>query len=217
MKIIKKIRGYRRAIRFLYRKMTLHSRVVFLLKIALPSITALFIGMVILVPVIDDKIKTIKISMPSLESTDKVSFDVDNASFYGQGENDTLFSVTVSNFKEDKQEQAVFFKQIKGKIFLKDGGWVDISTNDGDYKKSKNLFSMRGNISLLDSDKNEVYTEKADVNLKDMSVSGDEKITAITNFGNIESEGFYFKKNDVYRFLGKIKGVIDTSKIEKSK
>ena len=163
MKIIKKIRGYRRAIRFLYRKMTLHSRVVFLLKIALPSITALFIGMVILVPVIDDKIKTIKISMPSLESTDKVSFDVDNASFYGQGENDTLFSVTVSNFKEDKQEQAVFFKQIKGKIFLKDGGWVDISTNDGDYKKSKNLFSMRGNISLLDSDKNEVYTEKADV------------------------------------------------------
>ena len=217
MKIIKKIRGYRRAIRFLYRKMTLHSRVVFLLKIALPSITALFIGMVILVPVIDDKIKTIKISMPSLESTDKVSFDVDNASFYGQGENDTLFSVTVSNFKEDKQEQAVFFKQIKGKIFLKDGGWVDISTNDGDYKKSKNLFSMRGNISLLDSDKNEVYTEKADVNLKDMSVSGDEKITAITNFGNIESEGFYFKKNDVYRFLGKVKGVIDTSKIEKSK
>ena len=76
---------------------------------------------------------------------------------------------------------------------------------------------MQGNIYLFDSDDNKIYTDKANVNLKDMSVSGDEKIRAITNFGEIESDGFYFKKNETYHFLGKVKGKIDTSKIEKSK
>ena len=217
MKILKKIKAYKRAVRVLYRNMTLHSRVVFLLKIALPSFIALFLGMVVLVPVIDDKIKTIKIAMPSLESTDKISFDMDNGDFYGQGDNDTLFSVNVSNFKENKDDQVMLFKQIKGKIFLKDGSWIDISTDDGNYKKTNNIFSMQGNIYLFDSDDNKIYTDKANVNLKDMSVSGDEKIRAITNFGEIESDGFYFKKNETYHFLGKVKGKIDTSKIEKSK
>ena len=197
--------------------MTLHSRVVFLLKIALPSFIALFVGMIVLSPVIDDKIKNIKISMPKLETTDKISFKMDNADFYGQGENETLFSVNIQNFNEDKENQTMHFSKIKSKIFLKDGSWIDISTDDGEYKKSNNIFSMYGDILLSDSDNNKVYTNKADVHLKDMTVSGDEKIRAITNFGEVESEGFYFKKNDTYRFLGKVKGYIDTSKIEKSK
>ena len=217
MKVLKKIKAYKRAVRSLYKSMTLHSRVVFLLKIALPSLIALILGMIVLVPVIDEKIKTIKIAMPSLESTDKISFDMDNGSFYGQGDDDTLFSVNVSNFKENKEDQIMLFSKIKGKIFLKDGGWIDISTDDGNYKKTNNIFSMQGNIYLFDSDDNRIYTDRAEVNLKDMSVSGDEKIRAITNFGEIESDGFYFKKNDTYHFLGKVKGTIDTSKIEKSK
>ena len=217
MKFLRKIKAYKRAVQKLYKQMTLHSRVVFLLKIALPSMIALFLGMIVLVPAIDEKIKTIKISMPSLESTDKISFNMDNGDFYGQGDNGSLFSVNVSNFKEDKEKETMLFTQIKGKLFLKDGGWIDISTDDGNYKKTKDLFSMRGNIFLFDDENNRIYTEKADVHLKDMTVSGDEKIRAVTNFGEIESEGFYFKKNDVYKFLGKVKGNIDTSKIEKSK
>ncbi len=217
MKILKKTKIYKRAFRILYKNMTLHSRVVFLLKIALPSFIALFVGMIVLSPVIDDKIKNIKISMPKLETTDKISFKMDNADFYGQGENETLFSVNIQNFNEDKENQTMHFSKIKSKIFLKDGSWIDISTDDGEYKKSNNIFSMYGDILLSDSDNNKVYTNKADVHLKDMTVSGDEKIRAITNFGEVESEGFYFKKNDTYRFLGKVKGHIDTSKIEKSK
>ena len=217
MKILKKIKTYKRAVRVLYKNMTTHSRVVFLLKIALPSFIALFLGMIIIVPNIDDKIKNIKISMPSLESTDKISFNMDRADFYGQGDDNTLFSVNVENNKENKENQEMYFSKIKSKIFLKDGSWIDLSTDDGNYKKTKNMFSMRGNIYLFDSDNNQVYTDEADVNLKDMTVSGDKKIHAITPFGEIESDGFYFKKNEVYHFLGKVKGNIDTSKIQKSK
>ncbi len=217
MKILKKAKIYKRALRALYKKMTLHSRVVFLLKIALPSFIALFLSMLILSPAIDDKIKSIKISMPKLETTDEISFRLDDADFYGQGENDTLFSVNIKNFNENKENQAMYFSKINGKIFLKDGSWIDLSTDSGEYKKSNNIFSMSGNILLSDSDNNKVFTNKADVHLKDMAVSGDEKIHAITDFGEIEGDGFYFKKNDTYRFLGKVKGRIDTSKIEKSK
>ncbi|MBR1544512.1 MAG: hypothetical protein IJ638_01025, partial [Alphaproteobacteria bacterium] len=140
MKILRKIKSYKRAVRVLYKNMTLHSRIVFLLKIALPSCIALFLGLIIVIPNIDDHIKSIKISMPSLESTDNISFNMDKGDFYGQGDNDTLFSVNVKNFKEDKEKEVMFFSKIKSKIFFKNGSWIDISTDDGNYKKSKDLF-----------------------------------------------------------------------------
>ena len=92
----------------------------------------------------------------------------------------------------------MLFKKINGKIFLSDGSWIDISTDNGNYKKTDNKFLMTGNIFIYDNEENKVYSDEAVVNLKAMSVYGSKPIRAITSFGEIESQGFDFKKNDKY-------------------
>lgn len=215
--LFRKLKIYGRAIKSVYRRMTSHSRVVFLLKLALPSIIALFLGLIIVVPQFIDEVKKFKIDMPTIDTTSNVSFTMDNGTFYGQGEKDSLFSLKVENFKEKRDDMSMLFKKINGKIFLSDGSWIDISTDNGNYKKTDNKFLMTGNIFIYDNEENKVYSDEAVVNLKDMSVYGNKPIKAITSFGEIESQGFDFKKNDKYIFTGKVKGKIDTSKIEKSK
>ena len=214
-KIHKKVRIYKRAFSSVYKKMTFHSRIVFLLKIALPSITALFLGVVVLIPQIDEKIKNIKIDIPSIDTTDKISFTMDNGNFYGQGEDGAVFSLNLENFKEDRENMVMLFSKITAKIFLKDGSWINVSTDKGNYIKKDNLFFMNGNIVITDSDDNKVYTDEAIVNIDDMSVSGDKPIRAFTNFGQINGQGFNFKQNEKYSFFGKVSGNIDTAKIEK--
>ncbi len=213
----RKFKIYGKAVKSVYRKMTYHSRVVFLLKIALPSFIAVFLGGIFLIPRIDDEIKNIKIDFPTIDTTDKISFTMDKGSFYGQGDDETIFSLNVENFEEDRENMIMLFKKINAKIFLKDASWIDISTDKGDYKKQDGKFFMTGNIFINDSDENKLETEEAVVNLGDMSVFGSKNVKAVTNFGEIESQGFNFKKNDKYIFSGKVKGYIDTSKIEKSK
>ena len=65
-----------------------------MLKIALPSIVAIFLGIIILAPELNE-IKSIKIDVPKLESADKISFTMDNSSFYGQGNNGMMFSLKI--------------------------------------------------------------------------------------------------------------------------
>ncbi len=215
--IKKKIKIYRKALLFFYKKLNFHSRLVFLLKIALPSIIALFVGLLIVIPRFSDDMRDIRIKVPSIDTNSNISFTVDKGSFYGQGDNDAIFSISVDKFKEDRKNMDMTFDKITAKIFLKDASWIDISTDAGNYKKETNQFTMTGNIVLNDSDDNRVFTDEAIIDLKTMGVMGNKKIVAITPFGNIESQGFDFKKNDKYIFTGKVKGSIDTSKIEKSK
>ena len=194
-----------------------HSRIVLLLKVALPSFVALFLGIIVLLPSIDDEINKIKIDIPTIDTTDKISFTMDKGNFYGQGKDNAIFSLNVENFKEDRDKLTMLFQKINGKIFLKDASWIEISTDKGNYKKQNNKFFMNGNIVINDSDNNNLYTDEAIIDLDDLSVAGQKNIRALTSFGNVESQGFYFKKNDKYLFTGKVKGFIDTSKIEKSK
>ncbi len=198
-----------------YKKMTFHSRVVLLLKIALPSITALFVGTIILLPKIDEKISNIEIDIPTLDTKNNISFTMDNGEFYGQGDNGSIFSINIKNFSENRKNMIMLFDTIEAKIFLKDASWIEVETQKGNYKSNKREFIMTGNTSVTDSDNNQLNTTEAIMNIKDMSVYGNEDVKATTPFGNIEGEGFNFKKNDKYIFKGKIKALIDTSKIEK--
>ena len=197
--------------------MALHSRVVFLLKIALPSVAALFLGAIFIVPRVMDEVKQIKIGMPSLDTTSDVSFYMDDGRFYGQGDDGSVFSVNTENFKENRADSSMLFNKINGKIFFKNGNWIELITDKGNYKKQSDLFFMDGNIVITDSDDNRMLTDEAVVNVKNMSVFGRKPVKAITSFGVIDGEGFDFKRDEKYVFTGKISGKIDTAKFQKQK
>lgn len=187
---------------------------VFLLKIALPSIVAIFLGIIILTPQLNE-FKKIKIDVPKLESADKISFTMDNSSFYGQGDDDMTFSINVKNFKENRVDNLMYFSDITAKLFLKDASWFDLSSNKGTYFKKENNILLNGNIYLVDNHNNEMFTDEAMVKLNSSEIEGNKSIKANTYFGTISGDGFNFKKNEKYIFTGKINASIDTDKLSK--
>ena len=63
----RKLKIYGKAYKIIYKKMPGHSRIVLLLKVALPSFVALFLGIIVLLPSIDDEINKIKINFINKE------------------------------------------------------------------------------------------------------------------------------------------------------
>ncbi|MGN0929928.1 MAG: LPS export ABC transporter periplasmic protein LptC [Alphaproteobacteria bacterium] len=185
---------------------------VFLLKIALPSIVAIFLGIIILAPQLNE-IKKIKIDIPKLESSDKISFTMDNSSFYGQGDDGMMYSLNIDRFEENKVDDLMYFSNIKAKIFFKDANWIDLTTDKGTYLKKDENMILSGNLYLVDNQNNEVFTDEAIIKLKTSEVEGNKPIKSNTYFGTIVGEGFNFKKDDTYIFTGKINAVIDSDKL----
>ncbi|MBD5405462.1 LPS export ABC transporter periplasmic protein LptC [bacterium] len=208
----RKLKAYRKTIKKIYKQKTAHSRLVFLLKIALPSIVAVFLGIIILTPQLNE-IKKIKIDIPKLESSDKISFTMDNSSFYGQGDNGMMYSVNIKNFQENRVDDLMYFSNIDAKLFFKDASWINLTTDKGTYTKKDGNMLLSGNIYLVDNDNNEVFTDEAIIKLNSSEVEGSKPIKANTYFGVINGEGFNFKKDDKYIFNGKIKANIDTNKL----
>lgn len=208
----RKIKAYHKTIKKIYKQKTTHSRVVFLLKIALPSIVALFLSFIILAPKLNE-VKNISFDVPKLESNDKISFTMDKSSFYGQGDDGMTFSINVDNFQENRVDNIILLSIISGKLFFKDASWIDLKADKGTFVKTDNSLILNGNIYLLDDQNNELFTDEAIVNLDDNSVSGNLPIKAITYFGSIMGQGFHFKQYDTYTFSGKVHAIIDTEKL----
>jgi hypothetical protein len=205
--------AYARALRIAYREKTPYSRIVFILKVALPSAVALCVGILLLAPEFDE-IRKIKIDIPKLESADKISFTMDNGTFYGQGNDGMVFSLSVENFEENRVDNVMTFTKIEGKVYLKDASWLDIKTGEGNYMRLDKLVKLTGNVRLTDDQNNRVDTEAAVIDLENSEVRGDTPIRADTQFGKIRGEGFAFKRNEKYIFTGKVHAIIDSSKLK---
>lgn len=212
----RKVKAYSKTIKKIYKQKTAHSRVVFLLKIALPSIVAIFLGIIILAPELNE-IKSIKIDVPKLESADKISFTMDNSSFYGQGNNGMMFSLKIGNFKENRVDNLMYFSKINAKVFFKNADWIDLTCDNGTFVKKDNEMMFNDNIYLVDNENNEVFTDEAVIHLNTNEITGNKPIRANTYFGKIFGEGFNFKQNDTYTFLGKIKVFVNTDKLDNQK
>lgn len=212
--VLHKFKVYTKIIKKTYKQKTTHSRVVFLLKIALPSMVAVFLGVLFLAPKLKE-INTINFDIPKLESTDKISFTMEKGTFYGQGDNDMIFSINLDNFQENRVDNLMIFLDVEAKIFLKDATWFELLAKKADYTKADDKMILVGNVNMIDNEDNKILTEEVMVDLNSMEIIGNKPVTATTHFGKIEGEGFHFKRNDSYIFTGKIKAFINPDKLKK--
>ena len=196
-----------------YHEKSRHSRIVFILKAALPSAAALFLGLMLLAPEFD-RLKKIKIDMPRLDSADKISFTMDNGTFYGQGNDGMVFSLSIGNFKENRIDNIIMFSTITGKVFLKDASWLDIKTTEGRYAKEDRLVTLEGRVELADDQGSRAETSEAAIDLENSEVRGAKPINANTRFGKVSGEGFVMKRGERYLFTGRVRALVDLEKLK---
>ena len=60
-----------------------------------------------------------------------------------------LWEFTVAEVINDKAKNTAYLKGIKGKVYRKDGGYIDISADKGEVAMNKNDFTLEGKVKSV--------------------------------------------------------------------
>lgn len=175
---------------------------VYLLKIALPSIAALVFGALLLIPAFKS-IKSSGFVMPKFDAKNDVSFMLDEGNFLGRGDKGVKFEVRAKRLVENKGKNFAV-EDVSARATFADGGWVRLYSDSGEFAGGRKVISLRGGVRVVDSDGNRATTSEAIVELDADTISGSEPILAETPFGYMVGEGFFMRYGEVYRMLGRV-------------
>lgn len=75
-----------------------------------------------------------------------------------------LWEFTVGELEQDRHNNKAILKGIKGKVYRKDGSYIDITADRGEttLDKKNNNFSVSGNINAIASDGGKFFADRVD-------------------------------------------------------
>ena len=75
-----------------------------------------------------------------------------------------LWEFTVAEVINDKAQNMAYLKGIKGKVYRKDGSYLDIVAEKGQAAMNKNDFAVEGNVKAVLNTGGELYADKVAYN-----------------------------------------------------
>ena len=75
-----------------------------------------------------------------------------------------LWEFTVAEVINDKAQNMAYLKGIKGKVYRKDGSYLDIVAEKGQAALNKNDFAVEGNVKAVPNTGGELYADKVAYN-----------------------------------------------------
>ena len=75
-----------------------------------------------------------------------------------------LWEFTVAEVINDKEQNMAYLKGIKGKVYRKDGSYLDIVAEKGQAALNKNDFAVEGNVKAVLNTGGELYADKVAYN-----------------------------------------------------
>lgn len=83
-----------------------------------------------------------------------------------------LWEFSVDEVEQDRKANKAYLKGIKGKLFRKDGGHIDVTAEKGEatLNKKNNNFSVSGKVKAIASDGGKFYADKVDYIEKDQFI-----------------------------------------------
>ena len=75
-----------------------------------------------------------------------------------------LWEFTVAEVINDKAQNMAYLKGIKGKVYRKDGSYLDIVAEKGEAALNKNDFAVEGNVKAVLNTGGELYADKVAYN-----------------------------------------------------
>lgn len=165
-----------------------HSRLVGLLKLVLPAIAIVLIGLVALWPELQDT--------PAPTLTPELSEDTDasrmlNPRYFGVDQKDQPFSIAAQAASQAAADADVIeLAQPEAEITLDSGQALALNAESGRYDRTANHLRLSGDVILQRDDGFEAHTSTAHVDLGTRSAWGDAPITVDGPDGSVVAEGF---------------------------
>ncbi|MBB4286411.1 LPS export ABC transporter periplasmic protein LptC [Roseospira goensis] len=188
-----------------------YSRFVRLMKLLLPSVAVVLLGLVLAWPQIRSQADRFAVGFASLDPRDANPRSLVNPRFHGVDAQDQPYTLVAERAVEQAgNPDQVDLEQPQGDILVSGGRWVAVRGNSGVYSKIERTLTLDGDVMLYRDDGFEFHTEVAHVDLASNSAHGDARVRGRGPGRIIESRGFEFVDGGrVVRFTGQARLLLE--------
>ncbi|MDO8605763.1 MAG: LPS export ABC transporter periplasmic protein LptC [Phaeospirillum sp.] len=182
-----------------------YSRFVGVMKVLLPSLAALLLGLVVIWPKLSLEDKRFQISFAKLPSKEVESLAMQNARYFGLDESNRPFAVTSDQaIQIPGNRDLIHLQAPKADFTSTSGANIVVDAAAGIYHQTSKTLDLSGGVNLFHDAGYEIHTPTATIDLSRNSARGVEPVEGHGPQGRIEAAGFELsgKGHDI-TFTGK--------------
>lgn len=187
-----------------------YSRFVVLMKLLLPTVALILIGLVAVWPYMQTTDSRFRIGFSALKAREAEDPAMVNARYVGTDDSSKPFSVTADLAKNLLTGEAeIELEMPKADVTLEDGTWLVVTAETGIYNRKSETLDLVGAVNLFHDSGYEIRTDKALIALDKGIAVGTMPVAGHGPFGNLTSEGFRLEdKGKLIVFTGMAKLVL---------
>lgn len=192
-----------------------YSRFVSMMKFLLPAVAFILIGLVVLWPHIGADDLRFRIGFAAIKASVSKDPSMVNPRFVGTDSENKPYSITadlarsLGDISSDDAPANVELEMPKADITLEDGSWLVMTAETGLLVHQDKALNLEGAVNLFHDSGYEFRTEKAAIDLKNGTASGNLPIEGQGPFGVLNAQGFkLIQKGKTIFFSGKSKLIL---------
>lgn len=167
------------------------SRAVTVLKVTLPLIALVLLGLVLAWPQLNPDPREFRLTSTNL-GTD-IATDASRMMkprFVGTDEDNQPFSVVAETATHAGSADRILLASPKADVTTKDGSWVAVNAKEGLYDRLASTLGLRGDVQVFHDAGYEFRTEAADIDMGKGTAVGDKPVEGQGPFGHLQAQGF---------------------------
>jgi lipopolysaccharide export system protein LptC len=182
-----------------------YSHFVVVMKVALPALAALLLGLVVVWPKLSQMESGFKLSFANLSPKSVDTLVMKNARYFGVDESNRPFAVTAETATQlpDNQD-LVRLVSPKADFTSSSGANIVVDAASGLYHQSTKVLDLSGGVNLYHDNGYEIHTPTATIELSNNAAHGTDPVEGHGPQGEIHASGFEIAgKNHDITFTGK--------------
>lgn len=172
---------------------TKHALLVSDLKRLAIILSALLVLLVLVWPLISPGDAGFEFAFDDVEVTDNYKPRMVRPRLQGLDDNNQPYNMLAEEAIEEDSE-TLLLSQVSGDISTKDGAWISLMSETGEYKTSEKLLYLNGSVNLFMDSGYEMFTESAHIDLSSSEAVGNEEVFIQGTLGTLEAKGFVIRQ-----------------------
>ncbi len=193
-----------------------HTRLVTLIKLALPGLAAVLAATLLIFPSLNDDIREFSLDF-AIGQGDIEKLNIEKTTVYITDDKNRVSNFVARQINETSAGSQMFnLLEPEAVLPMEDGEWLSIRSPRGLYDQKTALLNLQNNVEGFYSAGMNIQTTEVFFDFKKSFGYGRKPVTGEGFLGEVSAEGFEFSgRSSTLTFLGKTRIIIDKETLQK--